>query len=108
MLSQQANRRRRQSKGWRWQVSIAVSAAVLAGFGLAACSSQGSGGSGSNSGSGTITLTEEDYYTSGTANTFWNAAFAAYHKLHPHVIIKRTPVYYICLFAVSNRLVVLR
>lgn len=92
MLSQQANRRRRQSKGWRWQVSIAVSAAVLAGFGLAACSSQGSGGSGSNSGSGTITLTEEDYYTSGTANTFWNAAFAAYHKLHPNVIIKRTPV----------------
>jgi multiple sugar transport system substrate-binding protein len=87
MLSRKSNRR-------RWQVPIAVGAVAIVAFGLAACSSSGGSGgsSGGNSGSSTITLTEEDYYTSGTANTFWNAAVAEYHKLHPNVIIKRTAV----------------
>jgi len=93
MFNQQSNRRRWPSNRRSLRVPIAVGAAVLAGFGLAACSSQASSGSaGGNSSSGTITLTEEDYYTSGTADTFWNAAFAEYHKLHPNVIIKRSAV----------------
>lgn len=86
MLSRQSSRR-------RWHVPIAASAVIIAAAGLAACSSQGSSGSGGgNSNPGTITLTEEDYYTSGTANTFWNATFAEYHQLHPNVIIKRSAV----------------
>lgn len=39
-----------------------------------------------------IVLTEEDYYTGGTAYTFWNSAFAEYHKLHPNVTIERHAV----------------
>jgi multiple sugar transport system substrate-binding protein len=87
MLSRQSSRR-------RWHVPMAASAVMVAAFGLAACSSgpSSSGSGGGNSSSGTITLTEEDYYTSGSANTFWNATFAEYHKLHPNVIIKRTAV----------------
>lgn len=93
MLNQQSNRRRWQPNRRRWHVPIAVSAAIIAGLGLAACSSSAASGSGGgSSSSSTITLTEEDYYTSGTANTFWSAAFAEYHKLHPNVIIKRTAV----------------
>jgi multiple sugar transport system substrate-binding protein len=85
MFNQQSNRR-------RWQVPIAASAVAIACWGLAACASQGGGSNGGTSSSGTVTLTEEDYYTSGSANTFWNAAFTEYHKLHPDVIIKRTAV----------------
>lgn len=69
---------------------------IIAFSGLTACSSQG-GPSQSGTGSGassssTITLTEEDYYTSGSANTFWNKEFAEYHKLHPNVTIQRKAV----------------
>jgi multiple sugar transport system substrate-binding protein len=39
-----------------------------------------------------IVLTEEDYYTGGSAYTFWNSAFAEYHKLHPDVTITRKAV----------------
>jgi multiple sugar transport system substrate-binding protein len=92
MLSRQSSRRRWQSSRRRWQVPIAVSAVMIAWCGLAACSSQSGGSSGGNSSSNTITLTEEDYYTSGSANTFWNATFAEYHKLHPDVIFKRSAV----------------
>jgi multiple sugar transport system substrate-binding protein len=85
MLSQQSSRRRRR-------VPITAGAVIIA-LGLAACSSSGSSGSGSgNSSSSKITLTEEDYYTSGSANTFWNATFAEYHKLNPNVTIKRSAV----------------
>lgn len=75
----------------RWKARIAASAAIIAAMGLTACGTSGSGGSSSgSSGSGKVTLTEEDYYTSGSANTFWKAAFAQYHKLHPNVTIKRS------------------
>lgn len=84
MLSQQWNRR-------RWRVPVAASAMIIAWSGLVACSAQ-SGASGGNSSSSTITLTEEDYYTSGSANTFWNETFAEYHKLHPNVTIQRKAV----------------
>ncbi len=82
MRNQRANRR-------RWRAPAVAGLALIAGLGVAACSSQG--GSGGSS-SGKITLTEEDYYTSGSANTFWNATFAEYHKLHPNVTIKRSSV----------------
>src|SRR5487761_1462586 len=39
-----------------------------------------------------IVRPEEDYYTGGTAYTFWNSAFAEYHKLHPNVTIERHAV----------------
>lgn len=39
-----------------------------------------------------IVLTEEDYYTSGAANTFWPNLEAKYHKLHPNVTFNRTTV----------------
>jgi multiple sugar transport system substrate-binding protein len=39
-----------------------------------------------------IVLTEEDYYTGGSAYTFWNSAFAEYHKLNPNVTIQRKAV----------------
>lgn len=39
-----------------------------------------------------VVLTEEDYYTGGSAFTFWNTAFAEYHKLHPDITIKRKAV----------------
>ena len=83
MRNQRANRR-------RWRAPAVAGLALIAGLGVAACSSQG--GSGGGSGSGKITLTEEDYYTSGSANAFWNSAFAEYHKLHPNVTIKRSSV----------------
>jgi multiple sugar transport system substrate-binding protein len=49
-------------------------------------------GSEASAQSGNIILTEEDYYTGGSAYTFWNTAFADYHKLHPNVTIKRKAV----------------
>lgn len=91
MLSQQPGRRW-QPRRRRWLIPLVTSAVVIAGFGLVACSSSAGGSSGGNSSSSTITLTEEDYYTSGSANTFWNTTFAAYHKLHPNVVFKRSAV----------------
>jgi multiple sugar transport system substrate-binding protein len=49
-------------------------------------------GSAASAQSSNIVLTEEDYYTGGSAYTFWNSAFAEYHKLHPNITIKRKAV----------------
>lgn len=39
-----------------------------------------------------IVLTEEDYYTSGSALNGWNKLIAEYEKLHPNVTIQRTTI----------------
>lgn len=81
MVSQRLVRR-----GWRRPLAACV-LMTLASSGIASCSSGGPSGGAQG---GNIVLTEEDYYTSGPANTFWNQAVAEYHKLHPNVTIKRT------------------
>lgn len=39
-----------------------------------------------------IVLTEEDYYTAGTADAGWNTLIKEYEKLHPNVTIRRTVI----------------
>jgi multiple sugar transport system substrate-binding protein len=62
-------------------VSIALPLAGIEAFGSAASAQTTK-----------IVLTEEDYYTGGSAYTFWNSAFAEYHKLHPNVTIERKAI----------------
>lgn len=88
MASQHLGRR-----GWRGPLA-ACALTALASSAIAGCSSASSGGTpgggatGSAS-SGSLVLTLEDYYTSGSANTFWAKAVAEYHQLHPEITIHR-------------------